>query len=65
MRKPTFRICENIGADQLRNIYHVYKKVEVGNNQEKTQSERDSHSKNRDGKKTKLTIRYLYHENIS
>ena len=38
------------------------KKVQVGKDQEKTQSEKDSHSKNRGGKKTKLTIRYLYHE---
>ena len=41
------------------------KKVQVGNDQEKAQSEKNSHSKNRGGKKTKLTIRYLYHENIS
>ena len=39
--------------------------VQVGKDQEKAQSEKDSHSKNRGGKKTKLTIRYLYHENIS
>ena len=40
--------------------------VQVGNDQEKAQSEKDSQSKNRGGKKlTKLTIRYLYHENIS
>ena len=32
------------------------KKVQVGNNQENAQSEKDSHSKNRGGKKTKLTI---------
>ena len=37
-------------------------KVQVGKDQEKAQSEKDSHSKNRGGKKTKLTIRYLYHE---
>ena len=37
-------------------------KVQVGKGQEKAQSEKDSHSKNRGGKKTKLTIRYLYHE---
>ena len=36
--------------------------VQVGKDQEKAQSEKDSHSKNRGGKKTKLTIRYLYHE---
>ena len=40
------------------------KKVQVGKDQEKAQSEKDSHSKNRGGK-TKLTIRYLYHVNIS
>ena len=33
------------------------KKVQVGKDQEKAQSEKDSHSKNRGGKKTKLTIR--------
>ena len=38
------------------------RKVQVGKDQEKAQSERDSHSKNRGGKITKLTIRYLYHE---
>ena len=43
----------------------IYKKVQVGNDQEKAQSEKDSKSKIRGGKKTKLTIRYLYHENIS
>ena len=41
------------------------KKVQVGKDQEKAQSAKDSHSKIRGGKKTKLTIRYLYHENIS
>ena len=33
--------------------------------EKKAQSERDSHSKNRGGEKTILTIRYLYHENTS
>ena len=32
-------------------------KVQVGNDQEKAQSERNSHSKIRSGKTTKLTIR--------
>ena len=32
------------------------KKVQVGKDQEKAQSEKDSYSKNRGGKKTKLTI---------
>ena len=38
----------------------IFTKVEVGNDQEMEQSERNSHSKNRSGEKTKLTIRYLY-----
>ena len=38
--------------------------VQIGNDQEKAQSERNSYSKNRGGK-NKLTIRYLYLENIS
>ena len=42
----------------------VNEKVQVGNDQEKAQSEKDSHSKTEVGK-TKFTIRYLYHENIS
>ena len=44
--------------------YH-FKEVQEGKDQEKAQSEKDSHSKNRGGKKNKLIIRYLYHENIS
>ena len=44
---------------------YLEKKVQVGKDQEKAQSEKDSHSKNQGGKKPKLTIRYLYHENIS
>ena len=39
----------------------VMKKVQVGKDQEKAQSEKDSQSKNRGGK-NKLTIRYFYHE---
>ena len=33
------------------NVSIVYDKVQVGKDQEKAQSERDSHSKNRGGKK--------------
>ena len=44
---------------------HIDKKVKVGKDQEKAQSEKDAHSKNRGGEKNKLTIRYLYHKNIS
>ena len=43
-------------------MWFLYEKVQVGKDQEKAQSEKDSHSKNRGGKKTKLTIRYSYHE---
>ena len=51
----------------LIKVFTAFKKVQVGKNQEKAQSEKDYHSKNRGGKKTKLTIRYmyLYHEHIS
>ena len=43
-----------------------YKKVQVGNDQEKAQSEKDSHSKNRGGKKlNQQSGTNLYHENIS
>ena len=41
---------------------YTKKKVQVGKEQEKAQSEKDSHSKNQGGKKNKLTIRHLYHE---
>ena len=41
------------------------KKVQVGKDQEKAQSEKDSHSQKPRWEKNKLTIRYLYHENIS
>ena len=37
------------GAENLHDITH--KKVQVGKDQEKAQSEKDSHSKNRGGKK--------------
>ena len=46
-------------------IKAMRKKVQVGKDQEKAQSEKDSHSKNQGGEKNKLTIRHLYHENIS
>ena len=42
----------------------LIKKVQVGNYQEKAQSERNLHSKDRGGK-SEMTIRYLYLENIS
>ena len=48
--------------DTPLNPTFIYQKVQVGKDQEKAQSENDSHSKNRGGEKTKLTVRYLYHE---
>ena len=41
-------------------LTRVGKKVQVGNDEEMAQSERNSHSKNRGGKNPKLTIRYLH-----
>ena len=41
------------------NKAHIDEKVK---DQEKAQSKRDSHSKNRGGKKSKPTIRHLYNE---
>ena len=41
------------------------KKIRKGNDQEIGQSERNSHSINRGVGKTKMTLRYLYHENMS
>ena len=38
-------------AKSLCKIHFGHKKVQVGKDQEKAQSEKDSHSKNRDGKK--------------
>ena len=50
----------------VANLCRMSLNVQVGNDQEKAQSERNSHSapKTEVGK-TKLTIRYLYLENIS
>ena len=55
-----------ISNDKLiRNSFIYYCKVQIGKDQEKAQSAKDSHSKNPRWEKTKLTIRYLCHENIS
>ena len=49
-----------------KNINIFPMKVEVSNDQEKAQSEKDFHSKNRSRREnTKPTIRRLYRENIS
>ena len=49
-------------ADKTRFSSLEHDKVQVGKDQEKAQSERDSHPKNRGWKKTKLTIRQPHHE---
>ena len=36
----------------IGSVMVIYKQVQVGKDQEKAQSEKDSHSKNRGGKKT-------------
>ena len=48
-RVPTMHVLNKVFK-----VYHFcsYKKVQVGKDQEKAQSEKDSHSKNRGGKKT-------------
>ena len=51
---------------RYRNSYRQkQKKIRKGNDQEMEQSERNSHSINRGVGKTKMTLRYLYHENMS
>ena len=54
--------CRRIHHFKKLLIFKNRKKEQVGKDQEKAQSEKHSHSKNRGGKKKKLTIRYLYHE---
>ena len=52
---------QKVGNDlEIKKKFPLKKKVQVGKDQEKAQSEKDSHSKNSGGKKTKLAIRYLY-----
>ena len=58
-----FIVCDVSQA--FDKVFHdsglILKWIQVGKDQKKVQSEKDSHSKNRGEKKT-LTIRYLYHE---
>ena len=44
-------VCVCVMQSSKAPINRSYKKVQVGKDQEKAQSERDSHSKNRGGKK--------------
>ena len=46
-------------------VANTRKKVQVGNDQEMAQSERNSHSKNRGVGKSKMTLKYLYLEHMS
>ena len=62
MNNNNFQKSHHVGTVQSISLFVSTKKVQVGKDQEKAQSERDSHSKNRGGEKTKLTIRHLYHE---
>ena len=48
-------MAKNGGNRNKRTSIWYSDKVKVGNDQETVQSERNSHPKNRDGKKTKLT----------
>ena len=48
----TIQIVELRSSDECM-AFSMLKKVQVGKDQEKAQSEKDSHSKNRGGKKTK------------
>ena len=59
-----FRLCRLLVFPWGGSYSKSSEKVQVGKDQEKAQSKKDSHSKNEVGR-TKLTIRYLYHENIS
>ena len=62
-----FSGCVSEGQDKLPTMYWLsklykrpYKEVQVGKDQEKAQSEKDSHSKNRGGKSQ--TNNQVYHE---
>ena len=46
--------------NNMHTLSNVKKKVQVGNNQEKAQSERQSLSKNRGGEKLTITPLYIY-----
>ena len=47
----TGALSAGVITGNYRGIYSTTKKVQVGKDQEKAQSEKDSHSKNRGGKK--------------
>ena len=52
-RKKFFEVYDTDSPAEeiwLLNIYYAHRKVQVSKDQEKARSEKDSHSKNRDGK---------------
>ena len=51
-------------SKSILQAFLLFKKVQVGNDQEKAQSEKKFQLQKPRCEKTKLTIRYLYHENI-
>ena len=57
-------LCEN-SRPQVFRFRVILKKVQAGKDQEKVQSEKRLPLQKPRWEKTKLTIRYLYHENIS
>ena len=67
------QFCQRITLKLVSKHFHevclflsvLQKKLQVGNDQEMVQSERNYHSKKRGVGKTKLTLRYLYQEKIS
>ena len=50
MTKPSSASVESV-YKQVTGLHKITEKVQVGKDQEKAQSEKDSHSKNRGGKK--------------
>ena len=63
LRGVTLRCPHDSSAGKERSI--ASEKVQVGNDQEMAQSERNSHSANEGWEKTKMTRGYLYQDNIS
>ena len=53
MNTYTFLVWIESGQNKANHQFLNHQKEQVGNDQEKTQSERNSQSKNRGGKKTK------------
>ena len=58
-----YKTTKSVGFLLSVSILYTCTEAKVSNDQEMVQSERNSNSKNRGGK-NKLTIRYVYKENI-